>query len=202
MNKPGLVTVSVLGTLVALAGIVLLVIFTGVYDVAADGGHAGLTRWALNTLQESSVSARAAYVEGSPPTDSTSLQHGLEHYREMCVTCHGAPGVQRGEVGRGMTPLPPNLRNQAGEWTDAELFWITKHGIKLAGMPAFGATHSDEEIWAITAFVRGLPEMNADDYAEAVRSLEASPSRPGHTHGVDSDAGHAHDEGTGEERKP
>jgi ketosteroid isomerase-like protein len=31
-----------------------------------------------------------------------------EHYRAMCVDCHGAPGVDRGEFGEGMTP-PPDL---------------------------------------------------------------------------------------------
>ena len=35
------------------------------------------------------------------------------------------------------------------EFTDGELLWITKHGIRMTGMPAFGITHDDEEIWKI-----------------------------------------------------
>ena len=44
-----------------------------------------------------------------------------------------------------------------------EVYWILEHGIKLAGMPAFGPTHGEDELWAITAFVEQLPEMSAQE---------------------------------------
>ena len=94
----------------------------------------------------------------------------------MCVTCHGAPGVERGTLGKGINPKPPNLAKEAGEWSDRELFWITKHGIKLAGMPAFGVTHSDEELWAIVAFLRRLETMSAEEY----RRLATEPAMHAH----------------------
>lgn len=31
-------------------------------------------------------------------------------------------------------------------------------------MPAFGPRHTDEEIWAITAFVKQLPVMTSEEY--------------------------------------
>jgi len=109
----------------------------------------------------------------------------------MCAGCHGGPGVERGETGKGMTPTPPDLAEEAGEWSDAELYWITEHGIKLAGMPAFGPTHSDEEIAMIAAFVRLLPEMTAEEYASRGSSDTASADsvNGGHTH---SGEGHSH----------
>ncbi|MEP7231601.1 MAG: cytochrome c [Ginsengibacter sp.] len=39
-----------------------------------------------------------------------------------------------------------------------EAFWIIKNGIKMTSMPAFGPTHSDQKIWAITDFL--LNKMN------------------------------------------
>ena len=45
-----------------------------------------------------------------------------------------------------------------------QLFWITKNGIKLTGMPAFGKTHSDEKIWDIVAFMEKLPTMTKEQY--------------------------------------
>lgn len=62
----------------------------------------------------------------------------------MCAVCHGAPGEERGEVGKGMNPTLPRLERVADQWSDREIFWILKHGIRLAGMPAFGATRSDK----------------------------------------------------------
>ncbi|HTY41254.1 MAG TPA: cytochrome c, partial [Thermoanaerobaculia bacterium] len=47
--------------------------------------------------------------------------------------------------------------------TDGELFWILQNGIRLTGMPAFGPTHKDRQIWAIVAFVRHLPAMTPEE---------------------------------------
>lgn len=181
-------------TLVVLALVGVGTLYSGWYDVAATEEHSSATRWVLGTLQRRSVRARAGELEEPLPTDSSTLAHGFAHYEEMCVTCHGAPGVERGELGKGMAPTPPDLAEEAGEWTDAELVWITEHGIKLAGMPGFGPTHSDAEIRATAAFVRRLPEMSADDYARyaAARAEAPDSAGAGHTHGGE---GHTHEDG-------
>ncbi|MHB8899042.1 MAG: c-type cytochrome [Thermoguttaceae bacterium] len=36
-----------------------------------------------------------------------------------------------------------------------------KHGIRMTPMPAFGPTHTDEEIWTIVAFICHLPDLTA-----------------------------------------
>lgn len=189
-----LITVAALIVVAVAAG--LAVLYTGAYDVAATTEHASVTRWALNTLQHRSVSARAASVEGAPPTDSISLAHGFEHFHLMCVQCHGAPGLDRGEVGKGMTPTPPRLEEEAHEWSDAELFWITRHGIRLAGMPAFGSTHGDAEIWAIVGFVRRLETMTEQDYATLVREWSAAREAARAGGAGEDPGGHAHAPGT------
>ncbi|MDJ0366485.1 cytochrome c [Hymenobacter sp. H14-R3] len=50
------------------------------------------------------------------------------------------------------------------QWTDAELFWIVKNGIRDTGMPGLGPTHGDEEMWGVAAFVRQLPDRSPQDY--------------------------------------
>ncbi len=47
---------------------------------------------------------------------------------------------------------------------EAELFWVTKNGIRFTGMPAWGPSMTDAQIWDITAFLTTLPEMTAADY--------------------------------------
>jgi mono/diheme cytochrome c family protein len=159
--------------------------YSGAYDIAATTPHTGLVKWVLGATMERSVRSRAASVGEPMPVDSALLVHGFGHYHAMCVDCHGAPGVEKGEYGRGLNPEPPDLAEEAHEWTDAELFWITKHGIKMTGMPAFGPTHSDEELWAIVAAVRRLEEMTPEEYAAMVAAAGG-----GHDHG---DGGHAHE---------
>src|SRR5688500_20399506 len=96
----------------------------------------------------------------------------------MCVASHGAPGVERGILGKGINPEPPALAVEAGEGSDSELFWIIKNGIKMAGMPAFGATHTDEQLWGILAFLRQLQDLSPQEYARvsaAAPPLTATP---------------------------
>ena len=164
----GFVAVLVVGAVVLIS--------SGAYNVAATTPHTRLTEWLLNTTQKRSVASRADEIPDPPTVDSAMLRQGLEEYREMCVTCHGAPGVERGTLGKGINPKPPDLAKVAGGWTDRELFWITKHGIKLAGMPAFGVTHSDEALWAIVAFLRRLESMSAEEY----RRLGTEPATHAH----------------------
>jgi hypothetical protein len=39
-----------------------------------------------------------------------------------------------------------SLKSVQQEWSDGELYWIFKNGLKMTGMPAFGATHGEEEL--------------------------------------------------------
>lgn len=174
--------------LLLLAAGALIVIYTGAYNVAATEPHLGVTRWALNTTMERSVDARADRVGPPLPVDSAALREAFAHYGEMCAVCHGAPGEERGEIGQGMNPLPPRLSREADEWTDGEIFWILKHGIRMAGMPAFGETHSDTALWALTAVVRQLPELSPEEYQTRTapptggEGEQGGHGGPGHSH--------------------
>jgi mono/diheme cytochrome c family protein len=88
----------------------------------------------------------------------------MAHYKEMCVFCHGAPGVDASEAGEGLNPPAPDLTlAKIQKRSDGELFWILQNGIRMTGMPGFGPTHKDEELWKIVAFLRHLPELTPDE---------------------------------------
>jgi mono/diheme cytochrome c family protein len=80
------------------------------------------------------------------------------------VFCHGAPGAEPTPLARGLNPKPPQLFEEEGHYKAPELFWIIKNGIKLSGMPAWGGSHSDDELWAIVAFLQQLPQLSATEY--------------------------------------
>ncbi len=68
-----------------------------------------------------------------------------------------------------MTPQPPSLPSVLSEYEDAEVFYIVKHGIKFTGMPAWPAQARDDEVWAMVAFLRALPRLDAGSYERLVR---------------------------------
>ncbi|HVC52485.1 MAG TPA: cytochrome c [Stellaceae bacterium] len=167
-----------------------MAIYAGAYNVAADDTHWGLTLSVLETARTRSIQVRAAGIK--VPTDlddPAKLAMGVEHFAAHCAVCHGAPGVPRGEIAKGMYPAPPDLAHAASRYSDAELFWILKHGIKMTGMPSW-ADHGDDELWATVAFLK-KSGMSATAYGELVKDnlmhgMQHHPrgeAMPGMSHG-------------------
>ncbi len=180
---------SGLGRLLAVIGAATLVglalAFFGFLDVSADGDHLPGVEWFLHEAGEHAVERAAERAELAPPADLAAparRERGRVHYREMCLTCHGAPGVAPSEIGRGLNPTPPELAEKRVE--PEEAFWVAKHGLRMTGMPAFGETHDDEALWDIVAFLGELPDLTPE--AWAARAKEPAPGVPEHTHGEDS----------------
>ena len=104
------------------------VIYAGLYDVAATSPHWRMTSWLLEAARIRSIKAQAAGVAVPPGLDDQAkVIVGVEHYAAHCAVCHGAPGVPKGDIARGLYPSPPDLAKTVPLHTPAELFWIVKH---------------------------------------------------------------------------
>ena len=164
-------TVAAVVVLFALAGAVL--VYSGAYYVGADQPHWSLTSWLINEARDRSIRAHASGIAVPAGLDDPArIMAGVTHYAEHCVVCHGAPGVERGDLAEGLYPRPPNLADAARVYRPGELFWIVKHGIRMTGMPAWG-DHGDDELWAMVALIGKLPGMTKQDYAKLVAGSRA-----------------------------
>ena len=143
---------------------------SGLYDVSASSPHSGLTSWLLSTTSHASVERRAGAVQVPDLDDEALVLAGINDFDSMCIGCHGAPGKSPAAVGQGLNPPAPDLAESAGEMTPAELFWVTKHGIKMTGMPAWGATHDDGSIWPVVALMTKLPGLDEAGYLEMLNA--------------------------------
>jgi cytochrome c553 len=76
-----------------------------------------------------------------------------------------------------MLPLPTHLPAFLHDWSDEELFWIVKNGIKYTGMPAWVAYGRDDEVWAVVAFLRRLPAMQPQQYRSLARGNAGQRAR-------------------------
>jgi mono/diheme cytochrome c family protein len=144
---------------------------SGWLDVSAIPPPSRFEEWFLGGVADRSIEARARPITGLDRDDPKLLAVGLAHYNDMCITCHGAPGVPPSEIARGLNPPAPRLwSDDSQSVTDGELYWTVENGIRMTGMPAFGPTHGDAELRAIAAFVRRLPKLRDGEYAALVRA--------------------------------
>ena len=178
----------------AAAGFVLLFVYFGVFNVAADVPHSALVFTAMELVRDRSIAVRIKDVQVPPLDDPELVADGAEHYAAMCVDCHLAPGVKQSEMREGLYPQPPDLTEHI-DAGPAEKFWIVKHGIKMSAMPAWGKTHDDRSIWGIVAFLQRLPELTPEQYRALV---DAQDDR--HDHHDDAASEHGHEDGHSDHR--
>jgi mono/diheme cytochrome c family protein len=144
----------------------LVVTYTGWYNVAANIPDHPAAKWFLSTNMKQSVARQAQSVTGPAQLTDEQARQGARIYRDTCVYCHGAPGKDPGSIGKGLNPEAVYLPDAVKRWRDAELFWIIKNGIRMTGMASYGAAHNDDEIWALVAFIRRLPNMTPEQYGQ------------------------------------
>lgn len=101
------------------------------------------------------------------PADAAKVALGAAVYAQQCAACHGArlegQPNWRSRLANGRLPAPPH--DESGHtWhhPDEVLFAITKNGLVPpyaprnyeSDMPAFAGKLTDEEIWAVLAYLR------------------------------------------------
>ncbi|WJH38052.1 c-type cytochrome (plasmid) [Aliirhizobium terrae] len=158
-----LIVLAVLAPLLGLA-----VGWSGLMSVRASTGHWAITDWFLHWVMRNSVSVRAVATGDVPPLGDPALVPGAAgHFETGCAVCHGSPAQPRPDSVLAMLPPPPDLKTVVPEWSDAELFEIVKHGVRFTGMPAWPVQSRDDEVWSMVAFLRKLPDMDAQAYIKA-----------------------------------
>ncbi len=169
-------TVLVLGA--AVAG--LFIAWSGLIGISASTGHWKVTDWFLHWAMQSSVRTAAIGTE-VPPFHDGMLPMAAGHFERGCAICHGSPAMPSPAIARGMLPVPPDLKTVIPGWTDAELFQIVQHGVRFTGMPSWPVTEREDEVWAMVAFLRRYPELDAPSYRRLAGHAASSAHESGRT---------------------
>ena len=164
----------VLAALLAVLLASLCLAWSGLFPVAASSGHWAVTDWFLHWTMRNSVRTYAALGPSPVMPAEKGLVSAAGHYRQACQVCHGAPGIAPSPVMQKATPPAPDLAKLGDKWSDRQLAWIIQHGVKMTGMPAWGAPDRPDEVGRMVAFVRRMPGMTASEY----RTLTEDASVP------------------------
>ena len=147
-------------TLALLLMSALVVTRLGLMPVRADGTHSRLEARIMPAVLHASIARHASGETNPIPLNQDNLKAGIDTYKAMCARCHSTPNGEPSVYGQSFYPPAPKLPEGMAQYTDSQLFWVIKHGIRNTGMPAWGSMLSDEEIWQIVSLLKnsqGLP---------------------------------------------
>ena len=132
-------------------------------------------------LRRLSVPTADRVLKNPVPLNDANLADGRAHFADHCAICHGNNGRGETEIGQGLYPKAPNMReDDTQKLTDGEIFYIIKNGVRFTGMPAWGDPESksdDESSWKLVHFIRHLPRLTPREIQEMER---LNPKSHGH----------------------
>lgn len=146
------------------------VVSSGIVNVGADQAHNPLVYNFLETARNRSIANASKDIVVPNLEKVEMISSGGADYKDMCAGCHLSPGVAETDFSESLYPKPPNftkadnVRRYQNEDGAKQGFWAIKHGIMASGMPAWGASHDDDRMWAMVAFIRSLPELDEAQY--------------------------------------
>ena len=134
----------------------------GMVPANADAKPGGLELWAAGTSLAATLKSQAPKGPNPVPLTDANLTEGVRLFGENCAICHGTSqgSAAASPIARGEYPAPPQLASDGVE-DDPEgyTFWKVKHGIRLTGMPAWGATLSDQQIWTLALLLKHMDKL-------------------------------------------
>jgi len=167
-------------TLVVIVAAFTAYIYSGTYDVSQLTPHNAITKWMIRTTMHKSINKRLKAIQVPPLNDTAMIVQGFVHYNEMCVICHGAPGINPEDLAEGLYPKPPRFYKSNNMPDPDESFWIIKNGIKMTSMPAYGPSHTDQKIWAITDFLLNkMNKMSTEEYQTWIKKYSEQDASHG-----------------------
>lgn len=122
-------------------------------DVTAPSWESRLMRFAVHA----SVARSAQRIQNPLPHSNEQLIAGGKMYLNGCAGCHGTPGrPARNEM--AYLP-PPEFAHVGTQYSEPELFWVVKHGIRRSGMSAYASFYSDQQVWQLAEFVQQMNNL-------------------------------------------
>lgn len=159
-------------TLVVLALCALMYLRLGLAEVRGDVPPTQLESSLMRMAVHASVRRHAPEVANPVAPNEENLIAGGKIYLGECAGCHGTPGKARTGA-ETLNPPAPQLPEVGTEYSEAQIFWVAKHGVRRAGMFANGAWDSDEKLWTVAAYIyriKNLPPRVAGVINDAAKS--------------------------------
>ena len=149
-KRPALILLAVVA-LCAVIGYMLVLPGLSVARKEPPAVEVSVATWLLHHSVPAAAKGAASPI-GHDPAD---IAAGKELFAQKCENCHAYDGSGKTELGAGLYPRPPVLRDLVPGMSDGEIFYHIRNGIRNTAMPAWN--FPDRQVWQLVAFIRHLP---------------------------------------------
>lgn len=141
-------------TLLIGAALVVSIARIGLLPIQADVAPSGLENIFFSMAVRASVARHTMQESAAAPLTDEEILSAGEIYGSMCAECHGQMNGKPSALGLSFYPPAPQFPGHSTGYTENQIFWIVKHGIRNTAMPAWRRLLSDDDIRRVAAFVK------------------------------------------------
>jgi mono/diheme cytochrome c family protein len=152
--------IGVLVTLIVIFGGGYIYLTNGFFDTRAVGKTPGtLERRVANKSVDEWVDGHASKQDNPFQPTMENIAAGQKVYEDNCALCHGTLKQPVSPMRKSFYPWVPQLMNSTPDDPDANLFYVTKYGIRLSAMPGWSGQLSDDDIWKAVLFIKNSDKV-------------------------------------------
>ena len=177
MKKRPLVIIAALILGIGVGAFAFLKIAAGGFSAKAE--PTAVEKFAARSARRLAAPSSVKSAQNPVPNTEEVLSDARAHWSDHCATCHSNNGSGATEMGRNLYPRAPDMRqDETQDLTDGELFFIIENGIRLTGMPGWGAgsAKSEADSWKLVRFIRHLPQVSEEEEREMQKMNPRTPA--------------------------
>jgi mono/diheme cytochrome c family protein len=149
------IIVTILVLVIGGLGLALL----GFLPTRADIAPPKMERHLAMSALDNAVERRAPRLNNPVPPTDDNLIEGMKIYTMNCAFCHGSIDRQPSAMAKSFYPPPPNLILYPPDDAEWHIFYVIRTGIRYTGMPAWGKTLSEPDMWKLTGFLTRIDKL-------------------------------------------
>jgi mono/diheme cytochrome c family protein len=153
----------------------------GYVNFAADQRPSDVESKLARSARDASADRRAPVRENPIAPTEKNLAVGAKIYLDHCAGCHGVPSNPESAFSWSFYPPVPGFFKGTPDLSEKQNFYAIQHGVRWTGMPAWGGTLPETQIWQVVTFlnnIQKLPPAAQNVFGSESATAPASPPSP------------------------
>ncbi len=151
--------IGVIITILAIIAIVFMTIHFGWFPVGADNPPGAVEKKLANMAMDDYVDRHEPHKPNPFQPTVDNLMDGAHTYEQHCSSCHGGASNKISPMRTRFSPPVPQIIKHIPDDEDSHLWWVTKHGIRMTGMPSWDGILTDDQMWKVILFVKNSNKL-------------------------------------------